>query len=180
MASVARNRRGLWMGNGITRIVTPKRLWLISGGAFSTIHDGPLTPAVFHILLALAGGDRHGCGIRQEVASETGNAFTMGPGTLYGTLKRLLAAGLVAESGERAEAAMSDERRRYYRLTPAGRRAGRHGGQTPGVAGERRQGQSSLRPQGSFKPVRRMGVPDGLSAGTFRKGVAGGKRTEGQ
>jgi DNA-binding PadR family transcriptional regulator len=83
----------------------------------------PLTPAVFHILLALAGEERHGYGIMQEVALLTSNQFTMGPGTLYGTLKRMLEAGLVEEAGERQEAGLGDERRRYYRITDKGRRA---------------------------------------------------------
>ena len=83
----------------------------------------PLTPAVFHILLALAEGERHGYAIMQEVAAETGSAFTMGPGTLYGTLKRMLDAGLVEESGERRDPVLNEERRRYYRITANGRRA---------------------------------------------------------
>ncbi len=82
----------------------------------------PLTPAVFHILLALAGEERHGYGIMQEVAAITNGALRLGPGTLYGTLKRLLAAGLVAEADERPDPALDDERRRYYRLTEQGRR----------------------------------------------------------
>jgi len=83
----------------------------------------PLTPAAFHILLALAGGERHGYGIMQEVLALTGAAVRLGPGTLYGTVGRLLAAGLIAEVAERPDPALDDERRRYYRLTPAGERA---------------------------------------------------------
>ena len=82
----------------------------------------PLTPAVFHILLALVGSERHGYGIMQEVSAITAGALRLGPGTLYGTLKRLLAAGLVAESGERPDPGLDDERRRYYRLTELGQR----------------------------------------------------------
>ena len=85
----------------------------------------PLTPAVFHILLSLADGEKHGYGIMQEVAARTGNDLIMGPGTLYGTLKRMLESGLVEECGERADPAMGDGRRRYYRLTRGGRRAAR-------------------------------------------------------
>ncbi len=85
--------------------------------------DEPLTPAVFHILLSLADGEKHGYGIMQEVNERTDKALIMGPGTLYGTLKRLLEAGLVEESGNRIDPAMDDQRRRYYRLTREGRRA---------------------------------------------------------
>ena len=80
----------------------------------------PLTPAVFHILLALADQERHGYGIMQEVAAMTDNQVQMGPGTLYGTIKRMLAAQLIEESDERPDPDMDDERRRYYRLTDWG------------------------------------------------------------
>lgn len=83
----------------------------------------PLTTAVFHILLSLADGEKHGYGIMQEVAERTTNALIMGPGTLYGTLKRMLEANLVEESGERPDLSMDDQRRRYYRLTRQGRQA---------------------------------------------------------
>ncbi|MGA2115259.1 MAG: helix-turn-helix transcriptional regulator [Bryobacteraceae bacterium] len=83
----------------------------------------PLTPPVFHILLALAGEERHGYGIMQDVARQTGDALQLGPGTLYGCLKRMLAAGLVEESDERPDPALDDERRRYYRMTALGKRA---------------------------------------------------------
>jgi DNA-binding PadR family transcriptional regulator len=78
----------------------------------------PLTPAVFYVLLALADEDRHGYGVAKDVAARTGQAVRLGPGTLYGTLSRLTATGLVAER----QARPSDDRRRYYRLTPFGRR----------------------------------------------------------
>jgi DNA-binding PadR family transcriptional regulator len=77
----------------------------------------PLTPAVFHILLALAGGERHGYSVMQEVESRTGGLVPMGPGTLYGSIKRMVAAGLIESAGERAE----DAGRRYYALTKLGR-----------------------------------------------------------
>lgn len=83
----------------------------------------PLTPPVFHILLALTDGERHGYGIMQDVARQTGDALQLGPGTLYGCLKRMLAARLVEESGERPDPALDDERRRYYRMTDLGRQA---------------------------------------------------------
>jgi DNA-binding PadR family transcriptional regulator len=82
----------------------------------------PLTPPVFHILLALADEERHGYGIMQDVAWQTNDGLQMGPGTLYGCLKRMLAAGLVEESDVRPDPAMDDERRRYYRMTTLGRR----------------------------------------------------------
>jgi DNA-binding PadR family transcriptional regulator len=82
----------------------------------------PLTPPVFHILLSLAGEERHGYGIMQDVAGQTEGALQLGPGTLYGCLKRMLAAGLVEESEERPDPTLDDERRRYYRMTAFGRR----------------------------------------------------------
>src|SRR5512146_402949 len=85
----------------------------------------PLTPPVFHILLALAHEEKHGYGIMQDVAQQTGGALQLGPGTLYGCLKRMVAAGLVEESEERPDPALDDERRRYYRMTELGRRAAR-------------------------------------------------------
>ncbi|HEV8415940.1 MAG TPA: helix-turn-helix transcriptional regulator [Bryobacteraceae bacterium] len=82
----------------------------------------PLTPPVFHILLALADEERHGYGIMQDVARQTNDALQLGPGTLYGCLKRMLAAGLVEESDERPDPELDDERRRYYRMTALGRK----------------------------------------------------------
>jgi len=82
----------------------------------------PLTPAVFHILLTLAEGERHGYAIMQEVAESTNRQINMGPGTLYGTIKRLLEAGLIEESDRRPDAQEDDERRRYYCLTGLGQR----------------------------------------------------------
>jgi DNA-binding PadR family transcriptional regulator len=80
----------------------------------------PLTPAIHHILLALADEERHGYGIMLEVARLTAGT-RMGPGTLYGTLKRLLAARLIEEADERPDPELDDERRRYYRVTKLGR-----------------------------------------------------------
>jgi DNA-binding PadR family transcriptional regulator len=81
----------------------------------------PLTPAVFHILLSLAAGERHGYGILKEVLRQTDGAVRLGPGTIYGTLQRLMESGWVEESD--GPAAAIDERRRHYRLTRAGRQA---------------------------------------------------------
>jgi DNA-binding PadR family transcriptional regulator len=80
----------------------------------------PLTPAVYHILLALADGEKHGYAIMKDVESQSSGSLKMGPGTLYGSIKRMLAAGLIAESGLRPDPALDDERRRYYRLTGLG------------------------------------------------------------
>ena len=82
----------------------------------------PLTPPVFHILLALSEGERHGYAIMQEVAADTGGSLQLGPGTLYGCLKRMLSARLVEESDERPDPDLDDERRRYYRITDLGAR----------------------------------------------------------
>jgi DNA-binding PadR family transcriptional regulator len=80
----------------------------------------PLTPAVFHILLALADGEKHGYAIMKDVEAQTSGQLKMGPGTLYGSIKRMLAGGLIAETDERPDMALDDERRRYYRLTTQG------------------------------------------------------------
>ncbi len=82
----------------------------------------PLTPAVFQVCLALADGEKHGYGIMRDVLRRTEGEVRMGPGTLYGTLKRMLADGLVAEAETRPDPALDDERRRYYRLTDLGRK----------------------------------------------------------
>lgn len=83
----------------------------------------PLSPQVFHVLAALADGDQHGYGIMQEVAARTAGKLRLSPGTLYGSIKRMLEQGLIAElSGRERPVAGDDERRRYYRLTPFGRK----------------------------------------------------------
>jgi DNA-binding PadR family transcriptional regulator len=81
----------------------------------------PLTPAAFHVLVALADGDMHGYAVIKDVSTRTAGRVELGTGTLYGIIKRLLAEGLVVESKRRPAAADDDERRRYYRLTPFGR-----------------------------------------------------------
>ena len=83
----------------------------------------PLTPAVVHVLLSLAGGERHGYGILKDVLRQTQEQIRLGPGTLYGTLQRLMESGWVEEADRPARAPKSDERRRYYRLTRSGREA---------------------------------------------------------
>ena len=82
----------------------------------------PLTPAVFNILLALADGEKHGYAIMLEVEVNTKGQVLMGPGTLYGSIKRMLQADLIEESDERADPEMDDQRRRYYQLTGLGQR----------------------------------------------------------
>ena len=83
----------------------------------------PLPVAQLHILMSLTGGDRHGYAIMREVELITQGAVRMGPGTLYGTVKKMLRSGLVKESGERPDPEMDDQRRRYYRITATGVRA---------------------------------------------------------
>jgi DNA-binding PadR family transcriptional regulator len=81
----------------------------------------PLTPAVFHVLLALAGGDMHGYAILKEVEEQTSGEVLLSTGTLYGIIKRLLADGLIAEVRRRPAIENDDARRRYYHLTEEGR-----------------------------------------------------------
>ncbi|HET8923966.1 MAG TPA: PadR family transcriptional regulator [Candidatus Acidoferrum sp.] len=83
----------------------------------------PLTPAMFHVLLALAGEDLHGYAILKEVELRTGGKVRLSTGTLYGIIKRMLADGLIVELRSRPADSQHDERRRYYRLTPQGRQA---------------------------------------------------------
>jgi DNA-binding PadR family transcriptional regulator len=80
----------------------------------------PLTPAVFHILVTLSEGERHGYAIMRQVAEDTDGSLQLGPGTLYGCLKRMLSAKLIEESDERPDPTLDDERRRYYRITDFG------------------------------------------------------------
>jgi DNA-binding PadR family transcriptional regulator len=82
----------------------------------------PLSSSAYHILLTLAGGEKHGYAIMQEVNRLSEGAVRLGPGTLYRSLKGLLDQGLIVESGERPDPAHDDERRRYYRLTDLGQR----------------------------------------------------------
>ena len=82
----------------------------------------PLPISEFQILLALADEERHGYAIKREVSARTDGDVELGPGTLYGAIKRMVASGLIEESDERPDAALDDERRRYYRITSLGRR----------------------------------------------------------
>lgn len=121
--------------------------YIMPSGLESALDQTPLTPTVFHILLALAGGRKHGYAIMKEVAADGGGLLRMGPGTLYGSLQRMTAAGLVEEI-EEPEDAEEDERRRYYQLTSAGRRA--LGGETARL----RQALSAAKRKGVAAPAR--------------------------
>jgi DNA-binding PadR family transcriptional regulator len=81
----------------------------------------PLSPAVFHILLALVDGEKHGYAIMKDVEMQTNSGIRMGPGTLYGSIKRMLLAGLIEETEERPDPELDDQRRRYYQITGLGR-----------------------------------------------------------
>jgi len=80
----------------------------------------PLTPAVFHIMLALAGGESHGYGIMLEVERLTSGRLNLGPGTLYRSIQRMLLDRLIEETEDVRDTEEDDERRRYYRLTKSG------------------------------------------------------------
>jgi DNA-binding PadR family transcriptional regulator len=82
----------------------------------------PLNPAVFHILLSLAEGERHGYALKREIAARTDGRMRLGPGVLYGSIGKMLAQGLIEESDDRPDPHLDDERRRYYRITAFGRR----------------------------------------------------------
>ena len=80
----------------------------------------PLSAPVFHVLLALADGEKHGYVISKEIARRTGNEVRLSAGTLYGIIKRLLDERLIEESDDRPDFSLDDERRRYYRLSKQG------------------------------------------------------------
>lgn len=85
--------------------------------------DTPLTPAVLHILLALSTKARHGYGIMKQVESDSQGKVKMGPGTLYGSIRRMIEAGLIRESEKKIDPEMDDERRIYYMITSRGQKA---------------------------------------------------------
>jgi DNA-binding PadR family transcriptional regulator len=85
--------------------------------------SAPLTPAVLHILLALSTEERHGYGIMKQVELDSHDQVRMGPGTLYGSLGRMMDAGLIRESDRKVDPELDDERRIYYRITAQGRAA---------------------------------------------------------
>lgn len=85
--------------------------------------NAPLTPAVLHILLALSTRDRHGYGIMKQVTADSQGKVKMGPGTLYGSLGRMIKARLIRESDRKTDPEMDDERRVYYQITGLGEKA---------------------------------------------------------
>ena len=82
----------------------------------------PLTPAVLHILLALSTKERHGYGIMKQVETDSQRKVCMGPGTLYGSIRRMIDVGLIRESDKRTDPEMDDERRVYYKITALGKK----------------------------------------------------------
>jgi DNA-binding PadR family transcriptional regulator len=91
--------------------------------ALRSVQSASVTPAEFHILLALSDADRHGYAVMQQVAADSDGAVQLGPGTLYTAIKRLLDYGFIREVESRVDPAVDDARRRYYRMTSAGRAA---------------------------------------------------------
>jgi DNA-binding PadR family transcriptional regulator len=85
--------------------------------------SAPLTPAVLHILLAVSATERHGYGIMKQVESDSRGKVKMGPGTLYGSIGRMIDAGLIRESDRKIDPEMDDERRVYYRITALGQKS---------------------------------------------------------
>lgn len=82
----------------------------------------PLAPAVFHILISLGEGERHGYALKREIAARTAGKLTLGAGVLYGSINKMLEQGLIEESDDRPDPHLDDERRRYYRITTLGRK----------------------------------------------------------
>jgi DNA-binding PadR family transcriptional regulator len=101
-----------------------------------------LTPTVFHILMALADGEKHGYSIMKDVEKQTNGKIKLGPGTLYGSIKRMLAANLIEEADEHSDPAMDDQQRRYYRMSGIGQTIlnakGRHLDQTVNTCSQKR------------------------------------------
>src|SRR6202030_3224845 len=88
----------------------------------SANHPTPLSPAFFHILLSLGEGERHGYALKREISLRTGGKLKLGPGVLYGSISKMLELELIEESDSRPDPHLDDERRRYYRITPYGRK----------------------------------------------------------
>jgi DNA-binding PadR family transcriptional regulator len=105
------------------RLLTYIRYGYSVRNVIKKITNTPLTPAVLHILLALSTEERHGYGIMKQVKSESQGKVKMGPGTLYGSLGRMMEAGLIRESDKKVDRELDDERRVYYKLTKLGQAA---------------------------------------------------------
>lgn len=112
----------------------------------------PLTQAVFHILLALADGEKHGYAIMQEIGERSDGVVRMGPGTLYGSIQRMLKDGLIVEVQERGEPVRGEERRRYYALTGFGSRV---------LQAEARRLEQLVHIAQSKQVLRGLGIPGG-------------------
>ncbi|MGH9646582.1 MAG: PadR family transcriptional regulator [Bryobacteraceae bacterium] len=82
----------------------------------------PLPAAMFHMLLALGEGERHGYALKREILQRTAGKMNLGSGALYGSINKMLEQGLIEESDERPDSHLDDERRRYYRITTLGRK----------------------------------------------------------
>jgi DNA-binding PadR family transcriptional regulator len=93
-----------------------------SNDRLSAANLTPLSPAVFHILLSLGEGERHGYALKREISLRTGGRLKLGPGVLYGSINKMMDLGLIEESDDRPDPHLDDERRRYYRITAYGRK----------------------------------------------------------
>jgi DNA-binding PadR family transcriptional regulator len=119
-----------WRITGLTRSIASRyyRLTIHMATAKTSADDRaravlPLTAVAVQILLALSDRERHGLGIADEIAATTGGRMNLGPGTLYGAMKRLLELDLIGEPAATPAGESADPRRRYYHITPLGRRA---------------------------------------------------------
>ena len=101
--------------------IYPLRIYNL--GMASNLLNAPLTPAVLHILMALSTRERHGYGIMKQVELDSQGKVKMGPGTLYGSLGRMIDAGLIRESDKKVDPKLDDERRIYYKITGLGQKA---------------------------------------------------------
>jgi DNA-binding PadR family transcriptional regulator len=110
------------IASGVPLDIYPLRIDDEAMAKKDTAH-APLTPAVLHILLALSTQERHGYGIMKEVEADSHGKVRMGPGTLYGSIGRMIEAGLIRESDKTMDPEMDDERRVYYKLTGLGQKA---------------------------------------------------------
>ena len=100
----------------------PRRIYNVQKMVINSV-NAPLTPAVLHILLALSTEERHGYGIMKQVESDSQGKVKMGPGTLYGSLGRMMEAGLIRESDKKVDRKLDEERRVYYKITALGQAA---------------------------------------------------------